>query len=149
VGDVRALPFADGELDAVYSPGVCEHFEEGPAPVLLETRRVLRPGGIAVISTPCFNGWMRRHLGRFAADAAPAGVPFYQYAFTPDGMARLLADLRFEVLQIRPYATLDTFVRYGGWQVPARVRPALALAMDYLPGLRHWGSACIWVARTC
>jgi SAM-dependent methyltransferase len=149
VGDVRRLDVADGTYDAVYSPGVCEHFEEGPTAVLAETHRVLRTGGIAVVSTPCFNAWLQRHAARLPADAEVGEARFYQYAFTPDGLATLLVQLGFEVLQVRPYATLDTFVRYGGWRVPSTFTSVLALPMDYLPVVRQWGSTCIWVARKC
>jgi SAM-dependent methyltransferase len=149
VGDARQLEFPDDTFDAVYSPGVCEHFEEGPTPVLSETRRVLRRRGIAVVSTPCFNAWLQRRVTGLAGDTGQAAAAFYQYAFSPEGMAGLLRQLGFEVLQVRPYAALDTFVRYRGWHVPSRLVNMLALPMDYLPIVRGWGSACIWVARKC
>ncbi|MGE5243066.1 MAG: class I SAM-dependent methyltransferase [Betaproteobacteria bacterium] len=147
VADVRRLPFPDDAFDAVYSPGVCEHFEEGPVDALVEAHRVLRPGGIAVVSTPCFNRWLERHASRLSAGSGPKSSAFYQYAFTPSGMAGLLATLGFDVLQIRPYGALATFERYGGWRIPHTVSPALAFGMDYVPVLRDCGSACIWVAR--
>jgi 2-polyprenyl-3-methyl-5-hydroxy-6-metoxy-1,4-benzoquinol methylase len=149
VGDVRCLDVSDGTYDAVYSPGVCEHFEAGPGTVLEETRRVLRPGGIAIVSTPCFNSWLQRRASRLTDRAASPGAEFYQYAFTPGGMAELLRQLGFDVLHVRPYAVLDTFIRYEGWRVPSAVRNVVALSMDYLPVVRHWGSACLWVARKC
>jgi SAM-dependent methyltransferase len=147
VGDVRSLPFPDRSFDSVYSPGVCEHFEDGPVPVLEETRRVLRVGGIAVVSTPCFNRWLQRRTASLAAVAAPPRAAFYEYAFAPAGMATLLGGIGFEVLQVRPYAALDTLVRFAGWRVPDRLRNALALPLDYVPIVREWGSTCLWVAR--
>jgi SAM-dependent methyltransferase len=149
VGDVRSIDSPDGVFDAVYSPGVCEHFEEGPADILIETRRVLRYGGIAVVSTPCFNTWLQRHAGDVTAGGGGTGGEFYQYAFTPEGMAGLLTRVGFEVLQVQPYGVLDTFTRYAGWRIPARYRRALAVAMDFLPVVREWGSTCIWVGRKC
>ncbi len=146
VGDVRKLEFDDGVFDAVYSPGVCEHFEEGPARILAETRRVLRPRGIAVVSTPCFNRWLQDRATRFTVRDEPIGE-FYQYAFTPNGMSRLLEHLGFELLQVRPYASLATMVDFAGWKVPRPAAKALAVAMDYMPVSRDWGSCCIWVAR--
>jgi SAM-dependent methyltransferase len=148
IGDVRQLDAPAAMYDAVYSPGVCEHFEEGPTAILAETRRVLRDGGIAIVQTPCFNPWLQRHASHLAG-APPRDQQFYQYAFTPDGMAALLAQLGFEVLQIRPYGALATLTRYGGWHVPTRWTNALALPMDYMPVVRQWGSTCIWVARKC
>ena len=154
VGDVRQLPFSDDSFDAVYSPGVCEHFAEGPIAVLEETRRVLHPGGFAIVSAPCFNEWLQRRsdrlsrssTGSIATCAVDEGA-FHEYAFTPGGLADLLRRLGFDVVQIRPYATLDTLVRFGGWRVPEPLEYPLAVSMDYLPIVRDWGSTCIWVAR--
>ncbi len=147
VGDVRALEFETGSFDAVYSPGVCEHFEEGPVGVLMETHRVLRPGGIAVISTPCFNEWLARRASSFETSRATSASDFYQYAFTPDGLARVLTSIGFDMVCIRPYATLDTLVQFGNWRVPRLLNLPLAYGMDYVPVVRNWGSTCLWVAR--
>ena len=161
-GDVRSLPFPADSFDAIYSPGVCEHFVEGPIRVLEETRRVLRRGGFAIVSTPCFNEWLQRRASRLTRlsllldrtgaacperSRAPDESAFHEYLFTPDGMATLLGRLGFDVVQIRPFATLDTLVRFGGWRVPGSLEYPLAFSMDYLPIVRRWGSTCIWVAR--
>ena len=50
-GDVRSLPFRDGSFDAIYSMGTIEHFPS-PERALAEIRRVLRPGGRAVVGVP-------------------------------------------------------------------------------------------------
>jgi len=147
VGDVRELPFEDDSFDAIYSPGVCEHFREGPEGVLIETRRVLRPGGIAVVSSPCFNQWLQKRAATFAADEALDETTFFEYAFSPSGMTAVLERLGFRILQIRPYGALDTLVCYGGWRVPRPLKNALALGLDYTPVIRNWGSTCIWVAQ--
>jgi hypothetical protein len=92
---------------------------------------------------------MRRRSARIATSRQQTEAAFYQYAFTPEGMASLLCQLGFEILHIRPYASLDTLVRYGGWRMPAVLRNIAALPLDYLPVVRNWGSTCIWVARKC
>lgn len=51
-GDVRNLPFPDNYFSGYISLGVIEHFKEGPQKALKEAYRVLRPGGMAIISTP-------------------------------------------------------------------------------------------------
>ncbi|WP_188192430.1 class I SAM-dependent methyltransferase [Nonomuraea sp. SYSU D8015] len=145
VGDVRKLECDDGSFDAVYSPGVCEHFEEGPVQILRETQRILRPGGIAIITTPCFNRWLQARADRFTPTAERTGE-FYQFAFSPEGMRRLLEDLQFEVPFVRTYDTVDTFIQFAGWRLPPWAIKPLAI-MDYLPVLRHWGRCCVWVAR--
>jgi SAM-dependent methyltransferase len=145
VGDVRDLDFADGAFDAVYSPGVCEHFEEGPTQILLETRRVLRPGGTAIIVTPCFNRWMQARPDRFVHPERHPGE-FYQFAFSPDGMSALLGRIGFDVVRVRLYDTVDTLMKFAGWRVPRWAVKPLAV-LDYAPVLRNWGRCCVWVAR--
>jgi SAM-dependent methyltransferase len=49
--DGQHLPFAPGTFDAVFSSNVLEHIESLPQ-VLAETRRVLRPDGLAVHLVP-------------------------------------------------------------------------------------------------
>jgi SAM-dependent methyltransferase len=49
--DVRRMPFADGEFDLVFSQGLLEHFPD-PEPFWREMRRVLKPGGCAVVDVP-------------------------------------------------------------------------------------------------
>ena len=52
VGDVRNLDIDSNSISYYISLGVIEHFAEGPMEALKEAYRVLRPGGIAYISTP-------------------------------------------------------------------------------------------------
>jgi SAM-dependent methyltransferase len=50
-GDARALPLADAAFDAVVSFETIEHFDR-QAEFVREVRRVLRPDGIFIVSTP-------------------------------------------------------------------------------------------------
>ena len=52
--DVRRLPFADQQFDAIYSMGTIEHFDDSDVAVR-EMFRVLKPGGRAIIGVP--NRW--------------------------------------------------------------------------------------------
>lgn len=49
--DARALTLADGSFDAVFCSGVLEHVDDCHAAVA-EIRRVLVPGGVALIGVP-------------------------------------------------------------------------------------------------
>jgi SAM-dependent methyltransferase len=61
-GDIRELPFETGAFDAVYTMGTIEHIDEYAAAVG-EVRRVLRPGGKAIIGVPHkWNLWLRPAL---------------------------------------------------------------------------------------
>ncbi len=51
VFDAAALPFQDGEFDALFAGEVIEHMADVPA-TLREWGRVLKPGGVAIITTP-------------------------------------------------------------------------------------------------
>jgi SAM-dependent methyltransferase len=107
LGDVRALPFPDGSFDCYISQGVIEHFPDGYGPILREMDRVLRPGGVALVSFPSENRLRRlkRRFGRYApADRRRQGAPeFYQFALNPRSVCADLQQLGFAVLAVRHY----------------------------------------------
>ena len=51
IADVRALPFIDESVDAIYSMGTIEHFDETEQAVE-EMARVLKRGGRAIVGVP-------------------------------------------------------------------------------------------------
>src|SRR5262245_26032117 len=55
VGDAARMEFPDASFDAALSLGVVEHWPEGPGAPLRELGRVLRPGGIALLTVPCLS----------------------------------------------------------------------------------------------
>jgi SAM-dependent methyltransferase len=52
-GNVCAMPFADGAFDLVFATDVIEHVQDDLA-ALQEIRRVLKPGGRALLTVPAF-----------------------------------------------------------------------------------------------
>jgi ubiquinone/menaquinone biosynthesis C-methylase UbiE len=54
--DAEKLPFPDGSFDIVYSNGVLHHTNDTEA-AIAEVRRVLKPGGRAVIMLYCKDSW--------------------------------------------------------------------------------------------
>ena len=62
------LPFADGEFDTVHANQVIEHVRRSDA-FLREVHRVLKPGGLALISTNNFSSW--HNVGALALGYQP------------------------------------------------------------------------------
>lgn len=51
----QTFPFDDGEFDVVFFCEILEHLLNDPVAVLLEIKRVLRPGGHLILTTPNVN----------------------------------------------------------------------------------------------
>lgn len=142
-GDVLQLPFRSDSLAAVLSFGVVEHFIGGPQPALRELRRVLRPGGVAMISVP-YNNYFRRvlinHLRRlrdWQKRRAGLKLQFAEYRFTAAELRRLLEATGFEVLSIHP----DDFrlpLGKGLWVDSSSFFGYRRNAWEIAPGHRHW-----------
>jgi SAM-dependent methyltransferase len=153
VGNIMALPFADGEVHSYYSGGVVEHIEGGPEAALREARRVLRPDGWFLCSVPD-DSFLRRRLFRRAQtdrfDLEPqlsvrrverteeepgsSQLEFFQYAFTEPEFTRLLDDAGFSVERTFGYSLV-----WGLMELPrfgALYRGAFAMASGLRDRLR-------------
>ena len=102
-GDVRDVPFADGEFDVVTCQGLLHHLED-PEPCLRELKRVLRPGGAFFLSeptsgeTPVKRGLVRvwRLARRPAGEAKPAGPETVEEPIDFDSLRATLEALELE-----------------------------------------------------
>jgi SAM-dependent methyltransferase len=77
VGRAEELPFDDGSFDAVLATQILEHVEDPPR-VIREVRRVLGPGGVAMISTH----------GTFPYHPAPRDL----WRWTQEGLEKIFRD---------------------------------------------------------
>jgi SAM-dependent methyltransferase len=105
-----SLPLGHGEVDLVWCSEVLEHIPDvGHA--LLEVRRVLRPGGRALVTVP-FHGRLQAAaiaLARFDAHFDPLGQ--HVRFFTRGSLAATLAHAGFEPVEIRAQGGLPPLRR--------------------------------------
>ncbi len=90
LGDVRKIPFKDNYFDIVVSYGVIEHFVNSKDAVM-EFYRVLKPGGVCLITTPnpfSFHRLIGCHVLNITK-SHKLGYIGYERAFTPRGLERL------------------------------------------------------------
>jgi SAM-dependent methyltransferase len=136
-GDVAAAPFPDDSFDAIISLGVVEHFPDGPNKPLSDMFRILKVGGVAIITVPCLNSVRRfkrktgivdllslpralvagtlkaefRRPTRFNRTFRYAVYPpfgnFFEYRMTPREFANEVRAAGFEILDHRPHAQMD------------------------------------------
>ena len=136
-GDATCSPFDADSFDAVLSLGVVEHWTEGPQTPLKDIFRVLKPGGIAIITVPCFNlirrikqqlWWyeltglpraaakavlrhqrqpMLRLQQQFLYHVFPAYGKFFEYRMRPQEFAAEIAKAGFTIVAQQPTALMD------------------------------------------
>jgi SAM-dependent methyltransferase len=105
----QGLPFDDGLADAIHANQVIEHIRE-PVKFLAEVHRVLRPGGMLVVTTP--NVRSVRHLVRLAVlgrgpmtsthepNPARAWDDGHLHYFTPGDVRRIAHTAGFEAVRV-------------------------------------------------
>lgn len=104
--DTTKLPLRDASLGGIISLGVVEHTESGPVPSLIELRRVLRPGGVALVSVPYNNPWRRvvlnhlRNLRDWQKRRAGMKLDFAEYRFSAKELRGFLEEAGFDVLSM-------------------------------------------------
>lgn len=78
--DLTALPFADASYDLVFASHVLEHIQDDRA-ALAEIRRVLKPGGIAVLPVPLLSDHTVEYPAPNPAEAFHVRAPGYSDYF--------------------------------------------------------------------
>jgi len=165
MGRVEALPFDDNSVSAYISLGVIEHFEGGPQDVLKEAYRILRPGGVAIISTPALTP-VRRIITHPLRTVVIAGlgiakrpIYFWEYRFTRDELIGFIRRAGFDIVaaeidEIKPsvsrhmglYADF-AFLRdsSGAWKLNALGR-AVRFMAKVLPS-RYYACGNVVIAK--
>jgi SAM-dependent methyltransferase len=93
VADAHPLPFRDGAFDALFAGELVEHLPD-PRPGVDEFRRVLRPGGRLILTTP-----NRRRLANVVDGSERPYSPDHLSELSYEEARALLADAGFDVLE--------------------------------------------------
>lgn len=112
LGDVHTLPYPSDQFGAYLSFGVVEHFEHGPVPALQEALRVLKPGGLLVLTVP--HPQVVESVYQWRQKLIPAKSPragYYERTYSHDELASCVKTAGFRVEHIQPLAHSYTF--YG------------------------------------
>jgi ubiquinone/menaquinone biosynthesis C-methylase UbiE len=107
-GDVRRMPYPDDTFDTVISWGVIEHDEAGPAEALSEFMRVLKPGGIVIVTVPLDSAAQRRAADYLYRGGALPQV-FFQYFMTAEELSSHVTAAGFGLIEqgVLPNAVLQ------------------------------------------
>lgn len=122
-GDITNLPYQDNSLSGYISLGVVEHFIDGPGQALAEAFRILRPGGIAIVTTPNISflvffrelarkikNLIKKIIGRKIIIPA-----FFQYEYRPGKLKKHLQEQGFHVSRAVGCDLLYPFCEIGGF----------------------------------
>jgi SAM-dependent methyltransferase len=143
-GDVESLPVADGACDQVIAMGILEYLKE-PRRMFAETARVLRPGGIAIVTVP--RRWhidrimlaltaplraVARGLGASASDRLPRlclqprelDAAAAAVGLAPEGGAHYyFTVLPYPLTRFAPTLAMNVNRRFERWHSTRRVIP--------------------------
>ena len=128
VRDTLHMPIVQGSLgtaglreasyDTVFMMEYLEH-ELDPRGLMMEARRITKPGGHLALELPHIAAWPGRMFGRFWWNL---DIPRHLIFFTPDTLARMLDECGYEMLSVKPF----TLPLYAG------------MSIVQVLGLRHW-----------
>ncbi len=115
-GDIHALPHATDSLDGYLSFGVLEHFEHGMMPALTEALRVLKPGGLMILTIPYpnvvhrFVEWRRKQAGVNVLN----DDQFFESTYTREALCANVTKAGFEIVRVEPTSHAYTLWGLGG-----------------------------------
>jgi 2-polyprenyl-3-methyl-5-hydroxy-6-metoxy-1,4-benzoquinol methylase len=129
IGTLEQASFPDSSFHAVHLSHLIEHVSD-PSALLLEIRRILKPEGYMVLTTPNVSGMQARVSGKNWRSA----IPDHVYLFSKKTMKKLLSNTGFNIY---------TQLSWGG--IPAGKRPdVIKKPVDRLAKLLNVGDVMLF-----
>jgi len=97
IGELKTAAYPTASFDVVTLWDVIEHLHD-PKSTLDEVQRILKPGGLLVMSTPNLQSWDARLFGPYWAGL---DAPRHLFVFSPQTLGRLLNVTGFRVDRMR------------------------------------------------
>lgn len=115
-GDIHHLPYPDNTFGSYLSFGVLEHFEHGMQPALKEAYRVLKPGGVVVLTIPYPNViYQLVQLKRKVSGTSQlTDEDFYESTYTRQQLMDNVSAVGFDVVLTQPTSHAFTLWGLGG-----------------------------------
>ena len=115
-GDIHQLPYSDNTFGSYLSFGVLEHFEHGMQPALKEAYRILKPGGVLVLTIPYPNLVYKlvQLKRRLSGTGQLTDDEFYESTYTQSQLADNVIQSGFEVVLTQPTSHAFTLWGLGG-----------------------------------
>jgi len=122
-GNVLALDYPDNSVSGYISLGVIEHFIEGPHKALEEAYRVLRPGGVAIITTPSVSFYIfYRNVKKAIKNIIKKILfikskkeQFYQYWYRPGKLKKFVEGSKLKITRYGSADLLFAFCEAGNY----------------------------------
>ena len=113
--DVRNLPFKTNNFDGYISAGVIEHFWNGYDKILLEMKRVIKPGGFLFLSFPYMSpirklkSKIKIYESKSTIELQDETERFYQFALDKDNVIKDLRLAGFVPVQTKSFDGIKGF----------------------------------------
>jgi 2-polyprenyl-3-methyl-5-hydroxy-6-metoxy-1,4-benzoquinol methylase len=128
VGDLESgLGYPDAMFDVVFCSEVIEHMTS-PEVLAAEMCRVLKPGGLLVLSTPNSAFWLYRLLGIFGYTVSELQHPKHFQFFSRRSLTRLLISAGFQPKRILGRNMYLILPKLG--QISDRIMPRLGFVRE-------------------
>lgn len=95
--------FEENFFDVITLWDVIEHLSE-PVETLQIISKILKPGGLLVVTTPNANSWERKIFGEYWAGW---DVPRHYHIFTPNTLQSLLSPMGFRAFKIKSFTGMQ------------------------------------------